>query len=154
MKYSILLSLFTVCVFTASFGQSQRIDQGLFAKVIHTLKQDNESVELFKKLYDDYILDLKVEDGEKEAFFEHYVRLYNEGRPLLRLIKKEALIESFSKLMKIDAKDKKDKHNKAYIRLIKNRTNYNSDTDIGGTGEQYLYFCTFLEQYRILPETK
>ncbi|MGS4344191.1 hypothetical protein ACKUSY_01075 [Myroides odoratus] len=154
MKYTILLSLFTICVFTASFGQSRTVDRVLFAKVIHTLEQDNESVELFKKLYDDYILDLKVEDGEKEAFFERYVRLYNEGRPLLRLIKKEALLESFSKLMKMDAKDKKDKCYKAYIRLIKDRTNYNSDTDIGGPGEQYLYFCTFLEQYMILPETK
>ncbi|WP_410880287.1 hypothetical protein [Myroides sp. DW712] len=154
MKYTILLSLFMICVFTASFGQSRTVDQALFAKVIHTLEQDNESVELFKNLYDDYILDLRLANGEKEAFFEHYVRLYNEGRPLVRLIKKEALTASFSRLVKTEAKDKKDKCYKAYIRLIKNRTNYNRDTDIGGAGEQYVYFCTFLEQYMILPETK
>jgi|GEM_PF-4238985 len=147
--FYLIISLF---IFSFSFSQQKNIDKKLFDEVSTKLENDEKSFEIFSHLYQEYLLDLS-EEGQKEHFSDLYIRLYNEGFPLVRLLKMESFSEIFNQLTKRCKSDEKVRLHKEFITLIRNKKNYSKDIDIGQLGEQKQYFLNFLNEYKILPET-
>lgn len=147
--FFLIISLF---IFSFSFSQLKNIDKKLFDEVSTKLENDEKSFEIFSHLYQEYLLDLG-EEGQKEHFSDLYIRLYNEGFPLVRLLKMESFSEIFNQLTKRCKSEKKARLHKEFIKLIRTKKNYSTDIDIGQLGEQKQYFLKFLNEYKILPET-
>ncbi|EHQ43899.1 hypothetical protein [Myroides odoratus] len=147
--FYLIISLF---IFSFSFSQQKTIDKKLFSEVVAKLEDDKKSFEIFSNLYQEYILDLS-EEGHKEHFLDLYIQLYNEGFPMVRLLKIESLSKAFDQLIKRDRTDYNVRLYKAFLKLIRNKKNYSTDIDIGAQGEQKQYFLKFLNEYKIVPET-
>lgn len=147
--FYLIVSLF---IFSFSFGQQTTIDKNLFSEVSTKLKKDKKSLEVFTELYQEYLLDLR-EENQNERFIDLYIQLYNKGIPVVRLLKKESFIKRFDRLKERGKPYKKIRLCKEFLKLTRNKKNYNTDIDIGAEGTQKQYFLQFLNEYKIMPAT-
>lgn len=115
--FYLIISLF---IFSFSFSQQKTIDKNLFSEVVAKLEDDKKSFEIFSNLYQEYLLDLSGE-GHKEHFLDLYIQLYNEGFPVVRLLKIESLSKAFDQLIKRDRTDHNVRLYKAFLKLIRNK---------------------------------
>lgn len=138
------------------YSQDKVVDKDLFRKVSLTMISDTTSLMVYTSLFQLYKLDTKMNSLVREfsCFSDVYIQLYNRGVPFVRLIKKNSIENSFEELLKKSNKTNKKWIHRKYNQIVCNLSNYNTDDDIGSTGEQMDYFFKFLEHYLILPESK
>ncbi|MCO6494104.1 MAG: hypothetical protein J5I91_00285 [Bacteroidetes bacterium] len=126
----------------------------LFNQVVAKLESDKGSCVNFEKLFNTYYADFKVKDSLHTSYYDLYLSMYNQGFPLVRLIRKESMDSVFSQLVSNRKRVSRKLLATQYCNIVINKDNFNTDNDIGGEGSQNDYFRRYLNGYLILPESR
>lgn len=119
----------------------------LFSQVVLKLKCDTASFETYKLLLTQYIKQNKHNDPSA-VYYDSVYSLYNKGVPFVRLINADKLYKTFTN----NTFARKSASWDAYITIISNYNNFNTDEDIGGERAQEFNFQQYLEKGLILPD--
>lgn len=153
MKNFLGTILFILCSLN-SFEQVKNEDFNLFIKVSNQLKNDEKSFQVFQSLNKAYKFDIQRKSHTSDSLQDLYLELYNQGIPLVRLIKEDVFKETFKTMNNQILNLNNNKLRTNYNTIISSYTNFNNDSNLAGNGEQQAYFLKYLSEYLILPITE
>lgn len=123
---------FLISCLTLSSCAVGRIDE----KVIVKFSNDDKSFAIYQDL-------CQINGNEdSNASLDLYIKLYNQGVPLVRLFEYETIIESFN-----GQTCENPRLNTNYLKLVSKKMNYISDE------RKEEYFKEFIKNYTIIPAT-